>query len=73
MDWAGEETGFVLGRTRGSSGDPSPVTARGVWLGIRAAVRLRGPNAQPSHRQTRKRSDRASQTNKWRTHSRDDL
>jgi leucine dehydrogenase len=39
MDWAGEETAFVLGRTRGSSGDPSPVTARGVWLGIRAAVR----------------------------------
>lgn len=39
MDWAGEETAYVLGRTRGSSGDPSPVTARGVWLGIRAAVR----------------------------------
>lgn len=39
MDWAGEETSFVLGRTRGSSGDPSPVTARGVWLGIRAAVK----------------------------------
>ena len=29
-----------LGRTRGGgSGDPSPVTARGVWFGIRAAVR----------------------------------
>src|SRR5690606_4340607 len=40
MDWAGEETPYVLGRTRGgSSGDPSPVTARGVWFGIRAAVR----------------------------------
>jgi leucine dehydrogenase len=40
MDWAGEETAFVLGRTRGGgSGDPSPVTARGVWFGIRAAVR----------------------------------
>jgi leucine dehydrogenase len=40
MDWAGEETRYVLGRTRGGgSGDPSPVTARGVWLGIRAAVR----------------------------------
>ena len=39
MDWAGEETSYVLGRTRGGgSGDPSPVTARGVWLGIRAAV-----------------------------------
>jgi leucine dehydrogenase len=39
MDWAGETTAYVLGRTRGGSGDPSPVTARGVWLGIRAAVR----------------------------------
>ncbi len=41
MDWAGTETLYVLGRTSGSgsSGDPSPVTARGVWLGIRAAVR----------------------------------
>jgi leucine dehydrogenase len=39
MDWAGEETSCVLGRSRDSSGDPSPVTARGVWLGIRAAVR----------------------------------
>ena len=29
---------YVLGRSSGSSGDPSPVTARGVWLGIRAAV-----------------------------------
>jgi leucine dehydrogenase len=39
MDWAGEETTYVLGSTRGGgSGDPSPVTARGVWLGIRAAV-----------------------------------
>jgi leucine dehydrogenase len=40
MDWAGEETAYVLGRTRGGgSGDPSPITARGVWFGIRAAVR----------------------------------
>jgi leucine dehydrogenase len=38
MDWAGAETSYVLGRSSGSSGDPSPVTARGVWLGIRAAV-----------------------------------
>jgi leucine dehydrogenase len=39
MDWAHEETAYVLGSTRGGgSGDPSPVTARGVWLGIRAAV-----------------------------------
>jgi leucine dehydrogenase len=39
MDWAGEETAYVLGCDKGGSGDPSPVTARGVWLGIRAAVR----------------------------------
>jgi leucine dehydrogenase len=39
MDWASAETPYVLGRSSGSSGDPSPVTARGVWLGIRAAVR----------------------------------
>jgi leucine dehydrogenase len=38
MDWASEETRYVLGRASGGSGDPSPVTARGVWLGIRAAV-----------------------------------
>jgi leucine dehydrogenase len=41
MDWAGAETAYVLGRSSGSSGDPSPVTARGVWLGIRAAVEHR--------------------------------
>lgn len=42
MDWATEETSYVLGSTRGGgSGDPSPVTARGVWLGIRAAVKHR--------------------------------
>jgi leucine dehydrogenase len=39
MDWASAETPYVLGRSSGSSGDPSPVTARGVWLGIKAAVR----------------------------------
>jgi leucine dehydrogenase len=38
MDWASEETRYVLGRASGGSGDPSPVTARGVWLGIRTAV-----------------------------------
>lgn len=41
MDWAGEETPYVLGRSRGGSGDPSPVTAHGVWLGIKAAIRHR--------------------------------
>ena len=41
MDWAFAETPCVLGRSSGSSGDPSPVTARGVWLGIRAAVKHR--------------------------------
>jgi len=39
MDWIGEETSYVLGRGHGGSGDPSPITARGVWLGIKAAVR----------------------------------
>jgi leucine dehydrogenase len=39
MDWAAEETAYVLGCDKGGSGDPSPVTARGVWVGIRAAVR----------------------------------
>lgn len=38
MNWAGEETAYVLGCSRGGSGDPSPITARGVWLGIKAAV-----------------------------------
>jgi leucine dehydrogenase len=39
MNRVGEETAYVLGSTRrGGSGDPSPVTARGVWTGIRAAV-----------------------------------
>jgi len=41
MDWAGQETPYVLGRTQGGSGDPSPVTARGVLLGIKAAVKHR--------------------------------
>jgi leucine dehydrogenase len=41
MNWAGQETPYVLGRSQGGSGDPSPVTARGVLLGIKAAVRHR--------------------------------
>jgi leucine dehydrogenase len=41
MDWAGQETPYVLGRSTDGSGDPSPVTARGVLLGIKAAVRHR--------------------------------
>jgi leucine dehydrogenase len=41
MDWVGEETGYVLGCDKGGSGDPSPITARGVCVGIRAAVRHR--------------------------------
>jgi leucine dehydrogenase len=40
IDHVADETRYVLGSTRGGgSGDPSPVTARGVWLGIRTAVR----------------------------------
>jgi len=41
MDWAGAETPYVLGRNEVGSGDPSPVTAHGVLLGIKAAVRHR--------------------------------
>ena len=41
MDLVGEETAYALGRSRGGSGDPSPLTARGVWIGIQAAVRHR--------------------------------
>jgi leucine dehydrogenase len=41
MDLVGEETAYALGRSRGGSGDPSPLTARGVWIGIKAAVRHR--------------------------------
>ncbi|HWJ03239.1 MAG TPA: Glu/Leu/Phe/Val dehydrogenase [Verrucomicrobiae bacterium] len=41
MDWIHQETDFVTGvsATYGSSGDPSPMTARGVWRGMKAAVR----------------------------------
>ncbi len=41
MDLAGGVTRYVLGRSRGGSGDPSPMTARGVLAGIRVAVRHR--------------------------------
>ena len=41
MDWAGMETPYVLGRSGEGSGDPSPVTAYGVLLGIKAAVKHR--------------------------------
>ncbi len=41
MDLAGGVTRFVLGRASGGSGDPSPMTARGVLAGIRVAVRHR--------------------------------
>jgi leucine dehydrogenase len=41
MDLVGEETAYALGRSCGGSGDPSPLTARGVWIGIQAAVRHR--------------------------------
>ncbi|HEX6144780.1 MAG TPA: Glu/Leu/Phe/Val dehydrogenase dimerization domain-containing protein [Geminicoccaceae bacterium] len=41
MDAIGEASRFVLGRSAGAGGDPSPITARGVWHGIRSAVRHR--------------------------------
>ncbi|MBH1989425.1 MAG: Glu/Leu/Phe/Val dehydrogenase [Myxococcaceae bacterium] len=41
MDWIWLETDYVTGisRTRGGSGDPSPVTAYGVFQGIKAALK----------------------------------
>ncbi len=41
MDVAGERTRYVLGRSEGGSGDPSPFTALGVVRGIEVAVRHR--------------------------------
>ena len=40
VDWAGETTRFVTG-TSGVGGDPSPFTARGVFDGMKAAMRHR--------------------------------
>lgn len=41
MEWVRSETDFVTGisRTFGGSGDPSPLTALGVYEGIRAALK----------------------------------
>lgn len=38
MDVIAAETGYVVGTT-GGSGDPSPFTAYGVWMGMKAAVK----------------------------------
>lgn len=40
MDWVHLETDFVTGvsSSNGASGDPSPMTARGVWRGMKAAA-----------------------------------
>ena len=40
MDWVHLETDFVTGvsTSYGASGDPSPMTARGVWQGMKAAA-----------------------------------
>jgi len=40
MDWVHLETDFVTGvsSSYGASGDPSPMTARGVWRGMKAAA-----------------------------------
>jgi len=39
MDWVHLETDFVTGVSScGASGDPSPMTARGVWRGMKAAA-----------------------------------
>ena len=41
MDWVHLETEFVTGvsSSSGASGDPSPMTARGVWRGMKAAAK----------------------------------
>lgn len=41
MDWVHLETKFVTGVSSscGASGDPSPMTARGVWRGMKAAAK----------------------------------
>ncbi|MHB1652215.1 MAG: Leu/Phe/Val dehydrogenase [Desulfitobacteriaceae bacterium] len=41
MDWIHRETKFVTGvsSSYGSSGDPSPLTALGVWRGMKAAAK----------------------------------
>lgn len=41
MDWISEETQYVTGllTTRGGSGDPSPVTAFGVYVGMKACAK----------------------------------
>ncbi|AET66728.1 glutamate dehydrogenase/leucine dehydrogenase [Desulfosporosinus orientis DSM 765] len=41
MDWVHLETDFVTGvsSSYGASGDPSPMTARGVWYGMKAAAK----------------------------------
>lgn len=41
MDWVNLETKFVTGvsASTGASGDPSPMTARGVWRGMKAAAK----------------------------------
>ena len=41
MDWIHLETEFVTGvsSSYGASGDPSPMTARGVWRGMKAAAK----------------------------------
>jgi len=40
MEWVRQETPYVAG-LRGASGDPSPMTARGVFVGIQSAARHR--------------------------------
>ncbi|WP_422365909.1 Glu/Leu/Phe/Val dehydrogenase dimerization domain-containing protein [Pelagibius sp.] len=39
VDLMGEETAYVAGATKGGAGDPSPATAYGVYMGIKAAAK----------------------------------
>lgn len=44
-DFLGQRAPNVAGTTRGGSGDPSPYTARGVFLGLKEALRRRRGSA----------------------------
>lgn len=42
MDWVSQETAYVTGKPqhKGGSGDPSPVTAYGVYVGMKASAKV---------------------------------
>jgi leucine dehydrogenase len=52
MEWVRMETKYVTGISRalGGSGDPSPVTALGVYMGMKAACKARYGNDSLNHK-----------------------